>query len=150
MVVVVVGAFLPTIRTSSSDSAWACADRSEATAVSACAVAAECCCRGVCGELAVGARHGRVGGQLIDFRWWRRRPHAATVPPSSANAAAPNNTRRLLTIGGGLGTENILPLPALCIRVTPRAFAAWHGGPGVSLIVGSRLRREGIVSGHSR
>jgi hypothetical protein len=68
-------------------------------------------------------------------------PHAAAVAPSSAKAA--NNTRRLLTVGGGLGTCNILPLPvrrqrgdkprvqrcdkprvvstpaALCIRWTP-------------------------------
>jgi hypothetical protein len=34
------------------------------------------------------------------------------VLPSNANAAAPNNTRRLLTVGGRLGTCNILPLPA--------------------------------------
>jgi hypothetical protein len=31
------------------------------------------------------------------------------VAPSNAKAA--NNTRRLLTVGGGLGTCNILPLP---------------------------------------
>jgi hypothetical protein len=83
--------------------------------------------------------------------------------PSSAKAAAPNSTRRLLTVGGGLGTCNILPLPvrrqrgdkpcvvstqaALCIRWMPQRVCrlpqrAWR-------IVDGRFQvaPQGIVSG---
>ena len=108
-----VGASSPRNRTSSSDNAWACADRSEATVVSACAVSPRAAAAAsVANWLSVRARSSCAtssstsGGGGDD-------PHAVADAPSSANAAAPTSTRRLLTVGWRLGTCNILPLRGL-------------------------------------
>jgi hypothetical protein len=83
--------------------------------------------------------------------------------PSSANAAAPNNTRRLLTVGGRLGTCNILPLPArpqrgdkACMMSTHAALCIRSMPPRVCRLLRQRWRivdgrfqvaPRGIVSG---
>jgi hypothetical protein len=73
------------------------------------------------------------------------------VVPTTAKAAAENKICRLLTVGGELGTSNILPLRAHCVLAGRRsAFAARHGRPGVSLIVGSTLRRAESCQDNSR
>ncbi len=91
---------------------------------------------GVGRQLAVGAGPRRAARPA-------RRPPAAVAtnrrpPPwrrAAPSAAAPTSTRRLLTVGEGLGTCNILPLPArLRIRWTrprvcrsPAAALAYRG-----------------------
>ncbi len=110
LVGVAVGASSPTMRTSSSVSAWACADRSAATALSACATAGRAAAAAsVASWLSARARSSCAvisptsGGGVDD-------PHALAVALSTASAAADKSTLRLLRVGWGLGTCNILPL----------------------------------------
>ena len=152
LVEVVVGAFLPTIRTSSSDNACACAERSDATAVSACAVGGGgvAAAASVASWLSARARSSCAASSSTSGGGGDA-AHAVAVPPSNARAAAPNNICRLLTVSGGRGTCNILPLLAHRAFAGRRcAFAACHGGPGVSLIVGSKLRRAESCPDNSR
>ena len=115
-----VGASSPRIRTSSSDKAWACADRSDGHRRSApAAVAARAAAAAsVASWLSVRARSSCAASSSTSGGGGDA-AHAAADTPSSASAAAPTRTRRLLTVGGRLGTCNILPLRAHCASRTP-------------------------------
>src|SRR3954469_11369431 len=137
---------------SSSDKACACAERSDATAVSACAVggggvaaaASAASWLSARARSSCAASSSTSGGGGDD-------PHATAVLPSSAKAAAENNICRLLTVGGGLGTCNILPLLAHCVFAgRRRAFAAFFFGCCGLFFVGCSVGRAGARPRDSR